>query len=158
LMLGEIGVDSLREGEERKCEMLAWQIEESFRGGLAGAIIFSFTDHWWKDGRLIEDWQMGLTTRQREPKPSFAVVQSKFQAAPHFPLARTPKVSVVVASYNGDRTLKGCLESLLRLKYADFEVLLVDDGSTDTTRQIAFMHPQVRYLRHEVNCGLSAAR
>jgi GT2 family glycosyltransferase len=158
LMLGEIGADSLREGEERKSEMLGWQIEESFRGGLAGAIVFSFTDDWWRDGRSIDDWQMGLTTRQREPKPSFAVVQSKFRAAPHFPLARTPKVSVVVASYNGDRTLKACLESLLRLNYPDFEVLLIDDGSTDTTRQIAFMHPQVRYIRHDTNCGLSAAR
>jgi GT2 family glycosyltransferase len=158
LVLGEVGVDSLREGEERKSEMLAWQIEESFRGGLAGTIIFSFTDDWWRDGRSIDDWQMGLTTRRREPKPSFAVVQSKFLAAPHFPLARTPKVSVVVASYNGDRTLKACLESLLRLNYPDFEVILVDDGSTDTTRQIAFMHPEVRYIRHEANCGLSAAR
>ena len=37
-------------------------------------------------------------------------------------------------------------------------MILVDDGSTDTTRQIAFAHPNVRYFRHEKNLGLSVAR
>ena len=37
LLLGEFGIDSLREGESRKCEILEWQIELAFRGGLAGA-------------------------------------------------------------------------------------------------------------------------
>ena len=37
LILGEIGIDSLREGELRKCELLEWQIEDAFRQGLAGA-------------------------------------------------------------------------------------------------------------------------
>src|SRR5207247_11056441 len=71
LILGEIGFDSLREGETRKGEMLACQIEDVFRGGLAGAVVFSFTDEWFKDGRLIDDWQMGLTKRDRQPKRSF---------------------------------------------------------------------------------------
>jgi glycosyltransferase involved in cell wall biosynthesis len=64
----------------------------------------------------------------------------------------------VVASYNGERTLKACLDSLGQLNYPDYEVILVDDGSTDTTRQIAFAHPNVRYFRHEKNLGLSVAR
>ena len=158
LLLGECGIDSLREGEPRQAEILAWQIEAAFRGGLAGAIVFRFTDDWWRGGQLVEDWQMGLTTRDRIPKPAFAAVQQAFRAAPHFPLARYPKVSVVVASYNGDRTLPACLESLASLRYPDYEVILVDDGSTDSTRQIAGRHPQVRYIRHETNRGLSAAR
>ena len=41
---------------------------------------------------------------------------------------------MVVASYNGDRTLSTCLDSLERLNYPDYEVILVDDGSTDATR------------------------
>ena len=65
---------------------------------------------------------------------------------------------MVVASYNGERTLKACLDSLERLNYPDYEVILVDDGSTDATRQIAFAHPNVRYFRHEKNLGLSVAR
>src|SRR5258707_2252566 len=101
---------------------------------------------------------MGLTTSARKPKPSFKVVREKFSQAPYFPLPRYPKVSVVVASYNGDRTLKACLDSLDALKYCDYEVILVDDGSTDTTTQIAFLHPSVKLIRHKTNLGLSVAR
>jgi GT2 family glycosyltransferase len=158
LLLGEFGMDSLREGEGRQGELLEWQIEGAFRGGLAGAVVFTFTDDWWRGGRQIEDWKMGLTTRGRQPKAAFGIVQKMFRAAPYFPLRRSPKVSVVVASYNGERTLKACLDSLERLNYPDYEVILVDDGSTDTTRQIAFAHPNVRFFRHEKNLGLSVAR
>lgn len=158
LLLGEFGVDSLREGEGRKCVMLAWQIEETFRGGLAGAIVFSYTDDWWRDGRRITDWQMGLTTPDRQPRESFRVVGEKFRQAPCFPLPRTPRVSVVVASYNGDRTLSACLDSLQRLNYPDYEVILVDDGSSDSTPKIAAQYPKVRYIRHPQNLGLSVAR
>ncbi len=157
LLLGEFGLDSLREGEERKCETLSWQIESAFRCGLAGTIVYSFTDDWSRDGRQVEDWGLGLTTRDRKPKRSFKVVQKMFRAAPHFPLHEYPKVSVVVASYNGGRTLKACLDSLEQLNYPDCEVLLVDDGSTDATPQIASLYQNVRYLR-QTNQGLSAAR
>src|ERR1035437_1980808 len=68
LLLGEFGIDSLREGQARQCEILGWQIEGAFRGGLAGAIVFTFTDDWWRGGRPIEDWKMGLTTRDRQPQ------------------------------------------------------------------------------------------
>jgi len=180
LVLGEFGIDSLREGEARKCEMLAWQIENSFRAGLAGTVVFTFTDEWHKDGRLVEGWEMGLVTRDRQPKESFWAVQKKFRAAPHFSLPQYPKVSVVVASYNGARTLKLCLESLQRLNYPDYEIILVDDGSTDTTPKVAAEmervgpsaagpgeerrarssapYPPLVCIRHEKNFGLSVAR
>jgi GT2 family glycosyltransferase len=158
LLLGEIGIDSLREGESTQGEMLRWQLENCFRGGLAGAVVFRFTDEWFKDGRLVEDWLMGLTTSDRQPKPAFEAVREVFARAPYFRLDAYPKVSVVVASFNGDRTLKACLDSLIQLNYPDYEVILVDDGSTDTTPQIARAYPAVRYLRHRENLGLSVAR
>lgn len=158
LLLGETGIDSQREGEARKCEILSWQIEHSFRAGLSGAIVFSFTDDWFKDGRQVEDWTLGLTTRDRQPKESFYAVQKMFRAAPRFPLPRTPKVSVIVASYNGRRTLESCLTSLSKLNYPDYEIILVDDGSTDSTPQIVTQHPHIHYVRHEKNLGLSTAR
>jgi hypothetical protein len=157
LLLGEYGIDTLREGERFKAESLGWQIETAFRAGLAGTVVFSFTDDWFQDGRQVEDWQFGLTTRDRVKRPSFEVVKSKFAAAPKFPLSRAPKVSVVVACYNGARTLHACLHSLERLNYPDYEVILVDDGSTDTTPQIAAQFRKVRTIRHE-NRGLSVAR
>src|SRR5256886_7883243 len=157
LMLGECGIDSVREGETRKCEILAWQIESGFRAGLAGMVIFCYTDDWFKGERQIEEWGFGLTGRDRKPKESFWAVQKLFRAAPRFPLPRYPKVSVVIASYNGERTLKACLESLARLNYPDCEVILVDDGSTDSTPEIAKEFPRVRSLRQDHH-GLSVAR
>ncbi len=157
IMLGEFGLDSFREGETHKCEVLSWQIESAFRAGLAGTIIFSYTDDWFRGGHQIEDWAFGLTTRDRQPKNSFGMVQKQFTTAPHFPLRRYPKVSIVVASYNGARTLRGCLDSLARLNYPDYEVILVDDGSTDATREIAGRYLGIRYIHH-ANRGLSAAR
>ena len=156
LVLGEFGIDSLREGEIRKCEILDWTIETAFRGGLAGAIVFSFTDDWHRGGRQINDWQFGLTTRARQPNDSYHTVQKKYAAAPYFPLSEYPKVSVVIASYNGARTLKACLDSVARLNYPDYEVILVDDGSTDVTPQMASFY-KIRYIR-QPHLGLSTAR
>jgi GT2 family glycosyltransferase len=158
LLLGEFGVDSRREGEAAKCEMLSWQIELAFRGGLAGAVVFSFTDDWHHGGKPVTDWEMGLTTATRERKASFDAVATAFRQAPKFPLAQKPRVSVVVASYNGAATLKACLESLRNLNYPDYEVILVDDGSTDSTPQLAGQFPNIRSFRHHTNLGLSVAR
>src|SRR5205823_5994598 len=133
-------------------------IETAFRGGLAGAITFAFTDEWFKDGRLVPDWQMGLTTSARKPKASFAIVQSMFARAPDFSLPRYPKVSVIVAAYNAERTLKTCLDSLQQLNYPEYEIILVDDGSTDSTSRIASLYPGIRIFRHSQNLGLSNAR
>jgi hypothetical protein len=71
LVLGEFGMDSIREGEAHQSEFLSWQIESMFRGGLAGTVVFSFTDDWFRGGLQIEDWGFGLTTRDRKPKESF---------------------------------------------------------------------------------------
>ncbi|MCX7722891.1 MAG: glycosyltransferase [Verrucomicrobiae bacterium] len=158
LVLGEVGMDSLREGEPARCEFFNWQIEAAFRGGVAGLIVFSFTDEWVRNGRQVEDWQMGITTAARQPKDSFWVIQKQFRAAPYFPLPRTPRVSVLVASYNSAHTLRACLDSLARLNYPDYEVILVDDGSTDGTPDIARAYPQIKYIRHNENLGLGAAR
>jgi glycosyltransferase involved in cell wall biosynthesis len=68
-----------------------------------------------------------------------------------------PKASVVVCSYNGAKTLDRCLASLKDINYPDYEVVLVDDGSTDNTQEIAQRHPWVRNIRQE-NKGLSYAR
>lgn len=157
VLLGEFGIDSIRETEAKQAEILRWQIESAFRGGVAGTIIFSYTDDWHKGGGHVTDWAFGLTTRDRQPKPAFDAVREAFTVAPHFPLHDCPMVSVVVACYNGERTLKACLDSLEHLNYPSYEVILVDDGSTDTTPQIASIYKNIRYFRHS-NMGLSVAR
>lgn len=47
-----------------------------------------------------------------------------------------PLVSVIVPMYNGDRFITSCLDSIIAQKYKNFEVIIVDDGSTDESRAI----------------------
>ncbi|HEX6699166.1 MAG TPA: glycosyltransferase [Gaiellaceae bacterium] len=67
-----------------------------------------------------------------------------------------PLVSVIVAAYNGERFLNETLQSVFAQDYEPFEVVFVDDGSTDRTAEIAQSFP-VRFVRQE-NRGLPAAR
>jgi glycosyltransferase involved in cell wall biosynthesis len=68
-------------------------------------------------------------------------------------------VSVIVPAYNQSRYLGEAIQSVLAQTYGDFEVIVVDDGSTDDTRSVAagFTDARVRYVYQE-NRGLSAAR
>ncbi len=52
-------------------------------------------------------------------------------------MAELPFVSVVVAAYNAEKTIRRCLEALLALDYPDYEIIVVDNNSTDATRSIA---------------------
>ncbi|MEC4685991.1 MAG: glycosyltransferase [Nitrospirota bacterium] len=72
----------------------------------------------------------------------------------------TPTVSVIVPSYNRAHLLVRALQSILNQTYRDFEVIVVDDGSTDNTEEIvrSFSALDIRYVRHESNKGEAAAR
>jgi O-antigen biosynthesis protein len=158
LLLGEYGIDSLRNGEDEQAELLGMHLEEVFGNGLAGSCCFSYTDEWFTGGHPITDWAFGLVRRDRSPKPAFHRVASVYRApSPLPPLPRTPKVSVLVCSYNGSKTLDGCLASLRKLNYPDYEVVLVNDGSTDSVPEIAARYPYIRYYA-QPNRGLSVAR
>ncbi len=160
LILGEFGMDTIRHSQEEQAEMLSWHIDSVVKCGLAGTIFFTWTDEWFTGGQEITDWAFGIVTREREPKKAFYALQEKLghdSSVLRPPLPRAPFVSVIVCSYNGGRTLAACLDSLSKLNYPDYEVILVDDGSTDDTAYIAAQFPQVRYI-HQSNHGLSHAR
>ncbi len=76
-----------------------------------------------------------------------------------------PRISVVMIFFNSERYITDAIDSVLAQTFTDFELLLVDDGSTDTSsaiaRDYADRNPtRVRYLEHEghANRGMSAAR
>jgi len=156
LVMAEIGLDSNRNGEAKQAESLEWQIRSVFSKGCAGAFIFAWTDEWWRGGFEIEDWDFGLTTRGREPKAALHSVAQAFQESPFPKTAALPKISVVVCSYNGSQTIRDCFEALLKVDYPNFEVVVVNDGSTDATAQIAGEYPF--RLINTPNQGLSNAR
>jgi GT2 family glycosyltransferase len=70
---------------------------------------------------------------------------------------RHPKLSVIIPVYNAESTLRATLEALEASTWRDFEVILVDDASTDGSLAIAEEY-DVHVLRQEVNAGPSAAR
>lgn len=157
LVLGEIGFDSLRHGEDAQARLLDANLRIAYQHGLAGGFVFSYTDQWYTGGSLVEDWAFGITRSDRQEKPAAGIVAKAWREVPLVVPDDLPKVSVVVCSYNGAATLSECLDSLMRLEYPDYEVILVDDGSTDETPQISEEFPQVRYIRQK-NRGLSVAR
>lgn len=70
-------------------------------------------------------------------------------------------ISVIIPVYNVEKTLKRCVDSVLKQSYANIEIILVDDGSTDSSieicEQYAEIFPNISVL-HQENNGLSEAR
>ena len=72
-----------------------------------------------------------------------------------------PAVSIIVPVYNGEKTLERCVDSVLKQEYEDFELFLVNDGSTDKTREICdrYAASDERVLViHKENSGVSESR
>lgn len=156
LVLAEIGLDTARNGESRQATTLEWQTKMIFGKGCAGMFVFSWTDEWWRGGHDILDWDFGVVNRDRRPKAALPVLQSVLAGVPFNNKINAPAISVVVCSYNGSATIRDCLESLIRVDYPNYEVIVVNDGSTDNLEQIVKEYP-VRLIT-TANMGLSNAR
>ncbi|MGH8020677.1 MAG: glycosyltransferase, partial [Opitutaceae bacterium] len=156
LVMAEIGLDSQRNGLETQAATLDWQVRTTFQAGCSGAFVFSWTDEWWRGGHDIADWNFGLVARDRRAKPALASVAKAFRDAPLPPRADLPRFSVIICTCNGSRTLRDAFEGLKEVQYPDFEVVLVDDGSTDNCSEIGAEYG-ARVIRTE-NRGLSSAR
>jgi GT2 family glycosyltransferase len=163
LIMGEMGLDSLRHGEAAQAHALEQQLATVFGGGAAGAFVFAWTDEWYRGGVDIDDWAFGLTRRDRSPKPALGAVRDAVAELPCPKSSDWPMISVVVCSYNGSRTIRDALEWLGRLEYPSYEVIVIDDGSTDATAQIArefgvkMINTPNNGLSHARNLGLAAA-
>lgn len=71
-----------------------------------------------------------------------------------------PRVSVILPTFNRAEYLARSVGSVLSQTFADFELLVVDDGSTDTSAEVVagFGDPRIRYVRLRVNHGQAVAR
>ncbi|MDR0798157.1 MAG: glycosyltransferase [Dysgonamonadaceae bacterium] len=68
-----------------------------------------------------------------------------------------PKISVLMSVYNNDRYLKEAVDSILNQTFADFELLVADDASTDTSATILAQYddPRIQVITNENNRGLT---
>ena len=130
----------------------------AFAAGVAGTFVFAWTDEWFTGGHLIEDWAFGLVDRDRQPKPAFHEVARPLQGAVAAAACRAIRGS---RSWSAPTTpsarWRPCLASLEALDYPDYEVIVVNDGSTDRTLEIAERFPYCRIIS-QPNKGLSVAR
>lgn len=157
VLLGEIGLDSKQHGEKAQADFLDWQIRAAFEKGLCGVNVYGWTDEWGIFDSEIDGWTFGLTDSRRQPKPALSAVSDLYRGDLYDTRKKVwPRVSVVVCCFNAAPTLDECLASLERLQYPDYEVIVVDDGSTDRTAEIAAKYPF--RLIQVPNGGLSKAR
>ena len=71
-----------------------------------------------------------------------------------------PKISVVIPLYNKENFIKKTLDSVLQQTFTDFEVIIVNDCSTDNSDKIIleYKDERIKTIKHQTNKGLSAAR
>jgi len=156
LIVAELGLDSARHGDPAQARAVEHQIRTAFAAGCAGAFVFAWTDEWHRGGHDIQDWSFGLTRRDRRPRPALSAVRRAFAEVPFPKASQWPRISVVVCSYNGAKTIRECFEGLLRVDYPNYEVIVVNDGSSDRTAAITQEYGF--RLISGANRGLSSAR
>jgi len=154
LVISEFGLDVAAHGEAMQAETFSWFEEECRRAAIAGTVWFSYTDEWFRGGEEITKWRFGVVNAERRSR--FAVRGSPLPNREQR-TENCDRISVIVCTYNGSATLRACLDSLQKLRYHDYEVMVIDDGSTEDIAAIIAAFPEVRYLRQE-HVGLSAAR
>jgi glycosyltransferase involved in cell wall biosynthesis len=71
-----------------------------------------------------------------------------------------PKVSIIITTYNRAPLLKRAISCALSQEYSDFDVLVIDDCSSDNTGEVVrdFSDNRIRYIRHSNNRGEAASR
>lgn len=70
----------------------------------------------------------------------------------------TPRVTVLMPVFNGEDFLRAAIESILNQTFSDFELLIIDDGSTDASQSVAASYgdPRIRLEANDKNLGLIA--
>jgi GT2 family glycosyltransferase/glycosyltransferase involved in cell wall biosynthesis len=72
------------------------------------------------------------------------------------PAVKTPKVSIIILNWNGYEVTRGCLASLSKIDYPNYEIVLVDNGSTDgSPEKLAAEFPGVTTIRNKTNLGFT---
>ena len=69
-------------------------------------------------------------------------------------------ISVILSTYNDEKTIFNCIKSILNQTYQNFELIIINDCSTDGTREViqSFSDKRIIFLENEKNIGRSSSR
>ncbi|NWK55445.1 glycosyltransferase [Verrucomicrobiaceae bacterium N1E253] len=161
VLISEFGLDSLRGSEQKQREVLLWQLDECLASGMAGTTVYAWSDRWLNGKRIMDDWAFGLTDVSGREKPAYEVLSKRLPAVltpeDGVALESVPSFSVVVCTHNGGHRMHACLSAICAIDYPDYEVIVVNDGSSDDTEEVVGRFEGVRLINVE-HIGLSAAR
>lgn len=91
------------------------------------------------DGETGPWYENQFLSKSRNRQGSYAIQGNRnYLSAVKGKTTDRPKVSIVIPTYNRRMSLKGCLDSLIKQTYRNFEVIVVDGGSTDSTRELVY--------------------
>ena len=115
--------------------------------------------------KVIEDWIAFLSDRELSPSNKgidssshFSQISGWQQLIETTSTIEPPKVSVIIPSYNCAQYLPQAIESVLKQTYTAYEIIVIDDGSTDNTKEVINPYlDKIRYLFQD-NQGVSEAR
>lgn len=161
VLISEFGLDTKRNGLEKQRDVFRWMVGESLGAGMAGITAYAWSDWWQNRGRVTDDWSLGLTDREGAAKPALdalaGVLPGIRRPEDGLDAGDGPMFSVVVCTHNGAHRMDACLRAVRAMDYPRFEVIVVDDGSSDDLVSVVKNHGEVRLfqVRH---MGLSAAR
>ncbi|MFH2013666.1 MAG: glycosyltransferase family 2 protein [Patescibacteria group bacterium] len=71
-----------------------------------------------------------------------------------------PKISVIMSAYNAEKDIRKSIDSILNQTFKDFELIIINDGSTDSTKNIVenYTDSRIKIINHDINQGIYSAR
>jgi len=161
LLISEFGVNIPDAGETKQREVFEWSFHEAHESGAGGLCWFTWSASWRKqDGTTHDFWDFGLVTRDGAERPALRTSRDCLERLRgHSEMRERDSVAVVVCTRNGSARIAACVESLLASRHTIDEIVVVDDGSTDTTTDVVkgYAERGVKLLSIAPS-GLSAAR
>lgn len=160
LVISEFGLDAVRHSEDQQSLLLEQAGLTALQHAVAGTTVFSWSDLWWNQNRLITDWKFGLMRADGSARSGARSMQRAlevFSAEREEATSQQPLFSIIVCTRNGRHRIGECLDAIANLS-GNWEALVIDDGSTDGTEIFVTDHyPWVR-VHVQAASGLSAAR
>src|SRR3989304_1841235 len=65
------------------------------------------------------------------------------------------KIAIIIVNWNGEKYIKDCLESLKNQSYRDFDIILVDNNSSDDSLEVAESYEDIFVIRNKINYGFA---